>query len=112
MNNEKPSSMAVGEWLIKKLSHRDMISEKTIIEVITHQYDAAYDAFKTNESVEISNFGKFVFNRKKAERQLKSLHKIKEHCLSRIEKNGPKVATWRSKLALTEKNIEILKERL
>lgn len=43
-----------------------VISEKTIDQVITHQFDSANDALNTNDSLEISGFGKFLFNTKKA----------------------------------------------
>ena len=43
-----------------------VISEKVIDSVVTHQFDSANDALNVHKSVEISGFGKFYFNEKKA----------------------------------------------
>jgi nucleoid DNA-binding protein len=66
----KPASMSMKEWLIKKMAIKLVISEKTIEAVINHQFDSASEATKTNNSVEISGFGKFVFNVKRAHKQM------------------------------------------
>jgi len=74
---EKPMSMSVKEWIIKKMSINMVISEKIIDSVITHQFDSANDALNVNKSVEISGFGKFYFNGKKAIVQYNKLLNIK-----------------------------------
>lgn len=66
----KPNSMSIKEWLIKILSKKINVAEKTIDIVITHQFDSANDATVTNDSIEISGFGKFVFNSKRAIKQM------------------------------------------
>jgi putative cell wall-binding protein len=43
-----------------------VISEKVINDVVTHQFDSANDALNIHKSVELSGFGKFYFNQKKA----------------------------------------------
>ena len=50
-----------------------VVSERVIDQVITHQFNSAEDATKTNNSVEISGFGKFVFNKSKAEKKINKL---------------------------------------
>jgi len=45
--------------------------------VIKHQFDSAHEALKNNNSVEISGFGKFLFNVKKTEKKIKKLESIK-----------------------------------
>ena len=45
--------------------------------MITHQFDGLHDALKTNNSVEPSGFGKFLFNKKKAKKHVSKLEKIK-----------------------------------
>ena len=54
-----------------------VVSERVISQVITHQFNSAEDATKTNNSVEISGFGKFIFNKSKAVRHVEKLEKIK-----------------------------------
>lgn len=70
---ERPASMSVKEWIIKKMSIKLVIPEKTINDVITHQFDSANDALNIHKSLEISGFGKFHFNQAKAERQMEKL---------------------------------------
>ena len=74
----KPSTMTVKEWIIKKMSINMVISEKIIDQVITHQFDSANDALNTNDSLEISGFGKFLFNTKKANTHYNKLLNMKQ----------------------------------
>lgn len=66
------------EEIVKELSIEKVIPEKVINQVVMHQFNSAHDALKNNFSVEISGFGKFLFNTKKAERKLKKLNDIKK----------------------------------
>lgn len=75
---EKPSTMTVKEWIIKRMSINIVVSEKVIDQVVTHQFDSANDALNTNDSVEISGFGKFMFNTKKANTHYNKLLQIKQ----------------------------------
>ena len=63
---KKPQSMSMKEWIIKKMAISMVVSEKIIDSVVTHQFDSANDAVNMYKSVEISGFGKFYFNEKKA----------------------------------------------
>jgi len=75
---EKPLSMSVKEWIIKKMSINMVISEKTIDAVVTNQFDSANDALNTNDVIEISGFGKFYFNTKKANTHYKKLLQMRQ----------------------------------
>ena len=75
---KKPQSMSIKEWIIKKMSISMVISEKVIDAVVVHQFDSANDALNVNKSVEISGFGKFYFNEKKALSQYNKLLAIKQ----------------------------------
>jgi hypothetical protein len=74
----KPTSMSIKEWIIKRMSIRLVVSEKIIDQVITHQFDSANDALNVNKSVEISGFGTFNFNQKKALTQYNKLLAIEK----------------------------------
>jgi len=65
----KPASLSVKDFLIRTLSVKLAMNNKVIEAVINHQFQAANDALDSNISVEISGFGKFVFNEKKADRK-------------------------------------------
>lgn len=67
---DKPRSMSVREWITKKIALGTVISEKIIRQVIIHQFDSAYEALDKYNSLEISGFGKFYYNTKKADREI------------------------------------------
>ena len=68
--DNKPNSMSMKDYLIRVQSVKAMTSEKTIEAVINHQFQSASLAMRTNNSVELSGFGKFYFNTKKAIKRL------------------------------------------
>jgi nucleoid DNA-binding protein len=72
---DKPISLSVKDYLIRRLAVKMMLSEKTIETVVNHQFQSAHEALSQNKSLEISGFGKFFFNEKKA-------HKMMEKFLS------------------------------
>ena len=74
----KPNTMSVKEYIIKRMSISLVISEKMIDQVVQHQFDSANDALNTNDTVEISGFGKFFFNTKKANTHYNKLLEMKQ----------------------------------
>lgn len=74
----KPNTMSVKEFIIKRMSISLVVSEKIIDQVIQHQFDSANDALNTNDTVEISGFGKFFFNTKKANTHYNKLLAMKQ----------------------------------
>jgi nucleoid DNA-binding protein len=112
---DKPISLSVKEYLIRKLAVKMMISEKTLEAVINHQFVSANEAMKTNNSVEISGFGKFVFNYKKAVKKMEKMLSQKqlfESRLENIELSEQRRATEMVKLNNVITNISILKPKL
>lgn len=111
----KPNSMTIKEWLIKKLSLKIMQPEKVINCVVTHQFDHANDALKIHDTIEISGFGKYIFNRKKAIKKMQTWMDTKEQLeeklavsdLSYVVRNN-----LESKLEILNININILKPKL
>jgi len=67
---DKPIKMSVKDYLIRLLSIKTNQPVKTIEAIIDHQFQGANDAMRANQSVEISGFGKFLFNTKKAQKKL------------------------------------------
>ena len=80
-----------------------VVNERVIDQVITHQFNSAEDATKTNNSIEISGFGKFVFNHEsKAEKKIEKLEKIKKAYEQRqLAEN-----------TLPEKKLDVIKSKL
>ncbi len=67
---DKPISLSVKEYLIRKMAVKMMITEKTLEAVVNHQFQSAHEALGQHKSLEISGFGKFLFNEKKAHRMM------------------------------------------
>ena len=112
---DKPISLSVKEYLIRKLAVKMMISEKTLEAVINHQFNSANEAIKNNSSVEISGFGKFVFNHKKAVKKMEKMLSQKqlfESRLENVELSEQRRATEMVKLNNVINNISILKPKL
>jgi nucleoid DNA-binding protein len=65
---DKPIAMPLKEYLLRIMSVRTNIPEKTIEAVMTHQFEGVVKAMETPQihSIEVSGFGKFIFNHKKA----------------------------------------------
>ena len=74
---DKPMSMSVKDFLIRRLAVKMMISEKTIEAVVNHQFQEAIQATGKHKSLEISGFGKFFFNEGRAKRQMAKYEDIK-----------------------------------
>lgn len=74
---DKPKSMSVREWITKKVATGIIIPENIIRRVINHQFDSAYEALDNCNSIEISGFGKFYYNEKKAIREIENCHSQK-----------------------------------
>jgi hypothetical protein len=111
---KKPQSMSVKEWLIKKMAISMVVPEKTIDAVVTHQFDSANDALKINKSVEISGFGKFYFNDKKALAQYNKLLAIKQAYERMLTEDisDTKRNTVELKLQIVESSIKTLKPKI
>jgi nucleoid DNA-binding protein len=71
---DKPINMSVKDYLVRTLAVKMLISEKTIEAVINHQFQSANEAMDLNNSLEISGFGKFYFNEKKATKRIGALN--------------------------------------
>ena len=112
---DKPISLSMKEYLIRTLAVKMMISEKTIEAVINHQFNSANDAMKIHNSVEISGFGKFTFNYKKAQKKMEKMLSQKQLFQSRIDDpnlSEQRRATETVKLNNVIHNINILKPKL
>lgn len=112
---KKPQSMSIKEWIIKKMAISMVVSEKTIDAVVVHQFDSANDALDIHDSVEISGFGKFYFNKKKAQLQYDKYIRIKqsyENLLADDSLSDKKRHSTEQKLISVSNDIKILKPKI
>lgn len=115
MKYDKPNSMPVKNYLMRILSVDMAIPEKIIEAVVNHQFQSANTAMDTNKSLEISGFGRFIFNDKKAVKKMTSLLSRLERYTLELESNS---LTEANRAKITEivrvinKQIEQLKPKL
>jgi len=112
---KKPQSMSVKEWIIKKMAISMVIPEKTIDAVVVHQFDSANDALNVHDSIEISGFGKFYFNQKKAQSQYDKYVRIKqsyENMLADDSLSDKKRHSTEQRLISVLNDIKILKPKI
>lgn len=63
--------MTIKDELIRAAAKKYNMPEKTILAIVSHQFDGAHAATMLNNSIEISGFGKFIFNNKRGLKQMK-----------------------------------------
>lgn len=70
---DKPRSLSIKEYIIRKMSIKMNTAEKILEAVVNHQFQSATLAFADQKSVELSGFGKFLFNEKKAVKKMEKM---------------------------------------
>lgn len=80
--------MSVREYLVRILSVDIAVPEKIIDAVIVHQFQSANEAMDLNKSLEISGFGRFMFNDKKAVKKMATLEKKLEYYTEQLNSNS------------------------
>lgn len=112
---DKPNSLSLKDYLIRKLAVKMMMGEEVIQAVISHEFQSANEALLNNNSVEISGFGKFVFNEKKAHKMMEKFLSQKalfEKMSQNMELSEAKRRSAALKLQSAINNIESLKPKL
>ena len=112
---DKPLSLSVKDFLIRKMSVDFSISEDTIRSVVDHQCSNFLTATKTNDSLELSGWGTFYFQKKKALKRLNTLNTFKTSYERQLNDGSlsplKRTSLERKLLTATKDEIE-LKERI
>ena len=111
---DKPTSMSIKDYLIRTMAVKLMTSEKVIETIVNHQFQSANIAMHENDSVEISGFGKFLFNGKKAIKKMEKLESKRQLFDSQVNNESlseQKRKSAANKLANTIMGIDSLKPR-
>lgn len=109
---DKPRHLSMKDYLVRTLAVKLRIPEKTLDAVISHQFNSANEAMLTNNSIEISGFGKLLFNKKKAEKKMVDLLRIKGHLENKLNTPEGNTPQNRVKLESVMQNIATLKPKL
>ena len=111
---DKPVSLSVKDYIIRKMAVKLMVSEKVIDTVIGHQFSSANEALRSNKSVEISGFGKFVFNERRAFYKLESSLAAQKNIEALLAKelSEKERRNYELKLVSVNKTVNSLKPKL
>lgn len=115
MEYNKPKNMSHKEYLVRALSVKLSMSEKLIETVVNHQFQSANEAMDTNHSLEISGFGKILFNNKKAIKKLAGYEKKLEKAKQQLELNTSTEAARKKAqnvIDVTTMQIKMLKPKI
>jgi nucleoid DNA-binding protein len=112
---DKPVSLTMREYIVRTLAPKLLISEKVVDTVVAHQFSEANAAMYENDSIEISGFGKFIFNTKKAHKKLETM--IGQRATFEKQMNNPELSEQKRHTALSKYTtigvaIEHLKSKL
>lgn len=112
---DKPISMSIKDFLIRKLAINLLTEEKVIEAVVNHQFTSALNATQTAKEIEISGFGKMFFNDKKAaskyQKQLQKMEYFTEQ-LSSPNNSPARILSLTNKLNNTIEVAQTLKPRI
>jgi hypothetical protein len=113
---DRPVTMPLKNWLIRRMSVDMMVQEPIIEAVVNHQFESALSAIEEHgkESLEFSGFCKFLFNRKKAIKKLEKYRSQKEMFARQAEETESKQrkGSLEYKAMMAGKNYERLKYKL
>lgn len=107
--------IVIKDELIKQIAIKKDLPESMVSTIISHEFDSAYQATANNNSIEISGFGKFVFNIKRAAKRLEKYYEITTYLQTTIDDPlTTDVVRHKSQLKLNTLaiNIEHLKSKL
>lgn len=112
---DKPQSMSVRDYLVRTLAVKLMVPEKTIDAIVVHQFHEANAALQGNDSIEISGFGKFLFNQRKAQKKMEKLlskDRVFREIIANPETSEAKRQSAINKLNNNTLSIETLKPKI
>lgn len=114
MHTDKPKSLSIKDYIIRRLSLQLRQSESVISNVISHQYISASNATKNSKEVEISGLGKFIFSEKKARKRKQVLEEMRQRFINLLENsnNDRRNITYNLKLKSITEEIVYIKNKI
>ena len=108
MFDDKPTTLNLKDYIIRKMSVKMRMSEEVIQAVIAHQFKHLNECLKDNTSLEVSGLGKFMFRKKAAEKTIEMLDKLADN----LEQMNTLSESNQKKLISIKKDSLFLKEKL
>lgn len=117
MRASRIQSTNIKDYLIKKLSKKFNISQKEIEAVVDHQMQSINRAIQADNifTVEMSGFGKWIFNHKKAQKQFEKNISKEKLFSSNLEKDNlteSQILSYTNKLNNTINWIKSIKPKI
>lgn len=114
MLTNKPPSVSVKDWLISHTAKELEADEALCEQVVSWVYLKAREAAPSNNSIELSGFGKLIISPGKAKRKLIKLKGRLERCREWLAeaKTEEEIAEWTNKHATALTNYNNLKKRI
>jgi nucleoid DNA-binding protein len=112
---DKPVSMSIKDWIIRRMSVDMAIPESIIKVVINNQFEGATEAMGKVNSIEFSGFGKFYFKTHRAYDKMRHYELIKkgfEVILGRGDMSPQKERALKLKIENAQRNVDILKSKI
>ena len=75
---KKPDTMSIHEWLINIVAKDVGVDASVVRKVMSHNFESIFNAVAHHDIIEIANFGKFKYGKKKALYALKTYVERKE----------------------------------
>lgn len=103
------------KWLIRRVAIDTVVDERIVDKVVSHQFEKARDAMSSSDSIELSGFGRFYFNRKKAKRKIeryKGIKKLFEDVINDENTSDKKRASSQFKLGRLLGDIKLLERKI
>lgn len=111
----KQSNISTKDYIIRKMSHSLNIPEKRIEMVVNHQFDSLREGLKKHYTMELSGFGKWIYNVNKAKKILLKEYSKKETFTNKMNEPGiteAKRQSWQNKLNNTLATIAQIESKL
>lgn len=107
--------MSLKEFLIKKIALENNLPVRTVEAIINHEFLEAFKATTEHKSIEISGFGKFLFNEKKAQKtyiKFQEQMAVYTKTYETLEPSSPEYKRLTTVISNLKKNMEHLKLKL
>lgn len=104
----------IKKWLVGRVAVDTITDERIVETVVSHQFEKAREAMGSCNSIELSGFGRFYFNKRKASNKLERYMEAKQFFENVIDSDitDKKRATAQYKLGKLMGDINVLKRKL
>lgn len=112
MHTDKPKTLSVRDYIVRRVAPQLLLSEDTVNSVISHQYSSANEALNHHNEIEISGLGKFIFASKRCVYKLEYFKNMLEESIVLKEKEPERQNYYNKKIATATDAISYIEKKL